>query len=389
MDSNDTKWLSSNISGNSSSSLKTDHTETMNPSMYVFTPAGITAKRVLCAVLSSVGAMGFFGNCFIFYFLWQKATRTPSQSSRFLNNLNLYIRSLSLSDLLSCAVSLPLLCIQILFDVFQSGWACKTVRYFNFIFPAITLNNLVVISLEKYLSTRAIPRTFSNRTVRRMIICAWVLGVTAMLFPAAAYDGLRVDLNSTHFTVICKNNENFYPFKITLLMFPLQYALPGIFVTYLNTCLIRTVWVRGRMRISNGIRNAFKSRLAATRIRGTSLLIAVTFAFIIPYFLFVANMAYTQIAKPQRDFPTDFIARYASGGIAYCSSVINFIIYFAQMKDFRAFLKNLFLRRRAREDGTNPPEVLCTLGKNASRSDVIAVELTNWKYSSQHNLENM
>ena len=337
MDDNETLWFFSITSANDSTNFL---------STYLFTPAGVTAKRILCFILSAVGAVGFLGNCLFFFFLKHKTAKNPMKTSRFVKNLNLYLRSLCLSDLLSCAISLPLLCVQILFDLFQSGWTCKMVRYLNFLFPVITMNNLVVISFEKYLSTRKVPRTFSPATVRKMVICAWVLGISVMLFPAATYDGNRIDLNRTHFTIICKNNERFYPFKITLIFFPLQYVLPCIFVTYVNISLLKTFWVRGTRKLRNGVSSTFKGRLKATRIKGTILLVALTFAFIVPCFFFVVNVAYTQIAKPQRTFATDYIFRYGGGGIpAFASSVINFIIYFAQMKDFRAYLKTIFCQR--------------------------------------------
>ena len=339
MESNNSTRLPVNIPGNNSSHMN-NHTE----AVYVFTPAGVTAKSVLCSILLAVGGVGFLGNSLIFYFLCQKTTRAPFQRSRFMRNLNLYIKSLSLSDLLSCLVSLPLLCVQILFDIFQSGWPCKIVRYFHFIFPAITMNNLVVINVEKYLSTRASPRTFTTATVRKMIISAWVLGIIVMVIPVAAYDGIKVDLNQTHFTVICRNDQNFYPFKITLVIFPIQYIFPSVLVIYMNICLIRTVWFRGKRKVDNSVSNALKAKLTSTRIKGTSLLVAVTFAFTIPYLFFVANVAYTQIAEPQRGFATEFLLRYAAGATAYCSSLINFMIYFAQMKDFREFFKNVFLK---------------------------------------------
>ena len=259
----------------------------------------------------------------------------------------MYIKSLALSEILSGMVSVPLLCIQTSFDIFQSGWGCKIVRYFNFIFPAITINNLVAISVERFLSTRKVPYAFTFSTVRKMIIIAWVSGLVVMLCPTAAFDGMRLELNKTHFTVICKNDENFFPFKVTLILFPLQYALPGLIITYVNVSLIKTVWARSRKQIGSKSSNAFKASLRATRIKGTTLLIALTFAFIIPYFLYVTNLAYTQIAKPRRDFSTDYIMRSTAGGIAVCfSSVLNFAIYFAQMKAFRDFLKKLFWGRR-------------------------------------------
>ena len=387
MDDNETQWLYSNISANSS--YFTNESETINP-IYVFTPAGIVAKRVLCLILATIGAMGFLGNCFIFYFLWQQKPTSANliQSSRFMTNLSMYGKSLSLSDLLSCAVSLPLLCIQISFDVFQTGWACKVVCYSNLIFPTITLNNFVVISLEKYFSTRTVPRTFRVSTVRKMIICAWVLGLVVILFPVATCDGIRVDLNDTHYTIVCKYQQNFYPFRMSLIIFPVQYVLPSVFVTYINICLMKTMWTRGRRRIANSVSDAFKAHLRAKAIKGTALLVALMFAFIVPYFFYIANIVYTQTAKPQRDFSTDYIIRYGTGGIAaYLSGLINFIIYFAQMKKFRLFMKKRLCRRNTEinqpGDATGERRA-CVLAVNrryVAGMEGNAVELRNFKIS--------
>ena len=261
MENNETSWISAGLSESYSLDL---NTIIVNPlANYIFTPAGVTAKRVLCVILSATGTVGFLGNSLIFFFLWKKKSKNPIQSTRFMKNLNIYVRSLPLSDLLCCAVSLPLLCIQISFDVFQSGWQYRIVRYFNFIFPVITINNLVVTSLEKYLSTRTVSRTFSFSAVRKMIICVWVLGLVVSLFPSVAYDGIRLDLNNTHFTVVCKYRKNFYPVGAGLIFYPIQYVLPSIFITYTNVCLLKIVWNRGRRRIGNVTDNAFKAYLQA------------------------------------------------------------------------------------------------------------------------------
>ena len=363
MESNSTPWLPANNSGNNSSFL---NNHTIYP-VYIFTPAGLTVKCMLFSILLAVSGVGFLGNCLVFYFLCQKTTSTPIQRSRFMRNLNLYIRSLCLSDLLSCLVSPPLLCVQIFLDVFQSGWPCKIVGYFHFIFPVITMNNLIVINVEKYLSMRAFPRTFSTATVRKMIISAWVVATVVMVIPAAAYDGIKVDLNQTHFTVICQNDANFYPFKIALVIFLIQYIFPSVLVIYMNICLTKTTWAQEKRKIGIAVRNASKAKVTATRIKGTSLLIAVTYAFTIPYLVFVTNVAYTQIRKPQPGFATDFITRYAAGATAYCSSVINFMLYYAQMTDFRDFVKNVLLRKRTRTEQQTSPGCLLFLRQNASR----------------------
>ena len=348
MDNNQTSGFLNTVVWNKSSAFNND-TGTNDSAIYVFTPALYAAKQVLCFLLACFGGIGFVGCCLILYFLRKKPRKNPLQANSFAKNLNTYVRSLCLSDLLSCAVSMPLVCLQMSLDVFQSGWVCKIVRYLNFVFPVITINILVVISLEKYLSTRPIPRTFRVSTVRKMIIAAWLLGILVMLFPSATYDGIRVDLNDTHYTVICRYVEFFYPFKITLILFPIQFVFPTVFIIYVNVSLIRTVWVKRKRQLSCNMNNAFKAHLRATRIKGISLLIALTFAFIFPFSLFVVNAAYTQIAKPQRDFSTDYMIRYGTGSIGYLNPVLNVIIYFAQMKDFREFLKKRFSRRTKRE----------------------------------------
>ena len=167
-----------------------------------------------------------------------------------------------------------------------------------------------------------------------------------MLLPTATYDGIRVDLNDTHFTIVCRNDQNFYPFKIILVVLPVQYLIPGIFITYINICLIKTVWVRGNRNVGNGpLNNAFKAKMKAVRIKGISLLIAITFTFIFSYFFFLGYLiAYTLLAYSIRDFSTDFIIRYASGSIASLNCVTDVIICFVQMKDFREFLRKRLSR---------------------------------------------
>ena len=317
--------------------------------IYVFTPAGDFEKLTLCLILSTLGITGFLGNVSIFYFLGKNKRRNGIQSNPFVRSLNLYMRSLSLSDLLICAVGAPLLCINVSSDVFQSGWPCKLVRYLQFVFPAATINTLVVTSLEKFLSTRnVLQRPMSTRKVRNIILYAWLLGLLLMMPASAAYDGIRVDLNNSHFTVICKNNENFYPFPLTLIVLPIQYVLPTVFVFFVNIHLSITLWNSiKRQSVAIAVKNSFKAQLRAKRIKGTTLLVALTFGFITPFSFFLGNMVYTQFVKPRRDFRTSYMFRYGSGLLVFLSPVINFTIFFSQMNDFRQFLKKTLKIQRS------------------------------------------
>jgi len=316
----------------------------MKNRVYVFTPAGFTTKLALVFVFASVGTVGLVGNVLIYYFMsFKRKVVSYMQYTPFLRNFNFYIKSLALSDILSNIISLPLICIQIMVDVFQHGWACRIVRFIGILLPSITMNNLMVISVERYLATRAVLRSFSVSTVRKLVFTAWLAGFIVVLGPTATFKGIRYDLNDTHYTVVCKYDNSYLPFRIIAVCYALvQHLIPGVILSYLNISVAKTLWAEQKKRIDIQRNNAIRANLIATKLRGTYLLIAMTFAFIIPYSALLYYSIYVMLAKPSLDFKTDFITRYLSAGLLYSNGAINFIIYVVQMKDFRAFLKKLF-----------------------------------------------
>lgn len=161
----------SNLSISNQSGLP-NRTEMGSPA-YVFTPAGLTLKLVLVLLLATFGIVGFVGNLFMYYFISWKKQRVPYfTSNQFLRILNFYLKSLAISDMLSNIISLPLLCTDIMFDVFQHSWECRIVRFLDILFSSITMNNLIVISVERYLATRSIPRTFNVSSARKLVFGA-------------------------------------------------------------------------------------------------------------------------------------------------------------------------------------------------------------------------
>ena len=324
-------------------------------SVYVFTPAGSTTKLALVISMLNLGVVGFVGGSLILYFLSQN--KQPTARS-FMKNLNLYIKSLALSDILCCLVSLPLACLQISFDLFQTHWACKIVRYFNIVFPNVTIYNLVVIAIEKHLSLGRVPRTLSTSAVRKLIWFAWFAGFAIVLLPTATFTGLRKDLNTTHFTVLCMYDKHHLPSRIIMVSFTiLVYYLPCLFLIIVNVSLIRKVWLKVKMTTSIQVDNPIQAKLRASKIRGTLLLIVITFAFIIPYFGFMVYMTYNNIATPDIDFQTDYIIRFGSGVLALSNSAVNFVIYVVQIRGFRIFLRKLIsgtLQAITPESNNNP-----------------------------------
>ena len=322
----------------------------MTASVFVVTPVGFDTKLILFVLFLIVGVSGLVGNILILYFLSKKKSVPFLQSSSFLRNFDLYMKSLALSDILSCSISVPLASVEIMYDVFQSGWPCRTVRYISVTFTFITINNLIAISVERFLSTRAVPKTFSVTSVRKIVYAAWIAGLIVALAPAATINGVRYDINATHYTVVCKPDTRYLPYRATVVSIVLiQYFLPSIALIGINIVLARRVWKIRKRRVDVLQDNAIRARMRSHQIKTTNLLIIVTLAFVIPYCLLLYYSAYVAIVKPSLDVQVDFVLRYSSAVLIFSNSAVNFVIYLIQMKDFRVFLK----------------QVLCCKGYNA------------------------
>ena len=127
------------------SSLTNSTAAAITALVYMAEPADFYAKQVILAVLFvMVGVIGFVGNILILYFLSKKKSVPFLQSSRFLRNFYFYLKSLAISYIPTCLISVPLVSIQIIFHEFQNGWPCRVVRYINVAFNCISLNNSIV-----------------------------------------------------------------------------------------------------------------------------------------------------------------------------------------------------------------------------------------------------
>ena len=302
-----------------------------------------SARITLTISLLSVGIAGFVGNILVLRFLkTKKKTNSFLRTCSFEKNFTFYIGSLATSDVLSSLISVPAICAELNFDLFDTGWRCKLVKYLIFLFPSITINNLLVINIEKYFSTRKTPRIFKHSIVKKMVMLAWFVGSVNAFLPTLTFTGLRFDLNETHYTVVCRYDNHYLPFRIIYLCYTaIQYVIPVIIIVRINISLFITVWriTRRRKVIDVQRDNYIKMKLRASTFRSTCNIAALTFAFIIPYVFYFAQGIYSHVAKATTGFETDFIVRVTSALIAMANPVVNVLLYLLQMRDFRTFLK--------------------------------------------------
>ena len=323
--------------------------------VYVFAPADFSIKLVLVVLFVIFGVIGLVGNILILYFLSKKKSVPFLQFSPFLRNFNLYMKSLALSEILVTSTGGVLVCIELMCDVFQNGWPCKIRRYISGTFYVIRANNLIVISTERFLSTRDVPKTFSGSTVRKLVYTAWLSGFFMGLFPVATTNGVRYDINATHYTMVCKPDTSYLPNRVIVVGFVLiQVVIPSIALICMNIIIARRIWKGSKRRIDIQRDNAIRARMRSHQIKKTSLIIIVTIASVLSYSTILYYTAFVAVAKPSLDFQDDFVIRHISRVLVFSSSAINFITYLVQMKDFRVFLLKHFCGKSVGDAQINP-----------------------------------
>lgn len=166
-----------------------------------------------------------------------RAADFPTYSPHFLSEI-LTSTWRAWSDILYSSISLPLIYIQLMFDVFQQSWPCRVVRYLNMLFPSVTMNNLMLISTERSFSARPIPRSFSVSCVRRLIFGACVAGFTAEIAPTFTFNGTRFELDNNRYTFVCKIDNTYLPMRVIFVIYAIiQHVLPSINLTCINISL--------------------------------------------------------------------------------------------------------------------------------------------------------
>ena len=144
---------------------------------FMYVPLGSLKRLILFVLFVSVGVIGLVGNILLLCFLKSKAKTAPfAKAWSFENNCDVYIKSLAISDVLCAVISLPPVCIQLYFDVFNQGWSCNIVRYLNIVFTSITMNNLLFFSIERFMITRGIFRHSCLSTVKMVVKLSWLAG---------------------------------------------------------------------------------------------------------------------------------------------------------------------------------------------------------------------
>ena len=292
-------------------------------------------------LLTATALVGFVGNLWVLHFTNNEEKKPVKARS----NLNFFIRSLALSDVLGSLLGVPLVVVMMNSDLLFANMRCKVYRFLASVFVYTTIFNLVVIGIERYICTcRPTSRPLSLKTVKKSVTGAWLFGILSALVFSYPAELTRFDLDSTRYGLSCDYNYDYRISKVMqMLRLLLTYVLPSIFLTITCICIVRTLWMK-KVNVAVSNQSQAAEKWQRRRRKATIQLIVIIVAFIVPYLLFnIVTAVKLNLTKPE-DYDSELIfSRLVSGVIIYLNSPINFVIHLKQLTGFYQAVKGYFV----------------------------------------------
>lgn len=154
---------------------------------YVFLPVDLPVRVTIYTLFGFCGLYAILANAMTLYIIDEHAKRrkgkcTRTSFDRFFVTLA-FAKSLAVSDLLCSIIFVPLTTTLNFLDIVNNDLVCKAVRFTNIFFPVVTINNLFVIGIERYMAVFHPYRVPTLRTVKKLVVGAWVVGAVITILP--------------------------------------------------------------------------------------------------------------------------------------------------------------------------------------------------------------
>ncbi|XP_048587323.1 neuromedin-U receptor 2-like [Nematostella vectensis] len=337
--------------------------------IYKHSPLPVPTKATFAAVFFLCGAIGFIGNTLVLVFerKKRKAADTPSKRRAFERSLTLYLlKSLALTDLL-CSLMGPPLYLNMLYENHTENWHCVVNSILIFCFPIITILNLVVISLDRYMAVFHPFRTFTRAFAKKLVMAAWIVGAILAVVLALPVKNMYTELDESVYTFLCIGSSKEVWEKVVIgVITILVYLVPNAIMFYAAVTVSR--FLRKRSREIQDSANIHSNNSQGRRFKHTKMFINVIFAFCIPYsFFFVYNLV-KRFAGLELSYELDFTIRMSGGVLATSNSCINPMIYLFFYKDFRRELRNIICPRQVVYDVSRQRQDLYMAGRSEGRN---------------------
>lgn len=308
---------------------------TKNASIYVFLPVQDYIKISFAFLTISICIFGVIANTFALVYKIQDfiAKKTQIQVA-FRRDVACYLMiSLSSSDIITALIGGIMLTVNFLADVFQTQLPCKINRSILIFLAIVSVNNLLVISLEQYFGIFYWTRLPSPSQIRWGILVIWVEAFLASWVSFLFNDSVKVDLDNHRYTLICSINSDLPLSKESFFaVFAISYLIPICFVSYAAVSTLRHIRA-SKMNIKCA------TIMKQQQFKNARLFINIFAGFLIPYSVIILYHVYRLLSQQKFIFETEYVLRYIGTLLTISNCIINPGIYISRCKGFRKKLR--------------------------------------------------
>ncbi|XP_031550635.1 C-C chemokine receptor type 5-like [Actinia tenebrosa] len=355
---------------------------------FIFSPIDRSEKIIFSLVMSLLCCFAIVANATILYYSKRQGRRQIRQRrGTFKRSLtDHFVQSLAWTDFL-CAITIPAIFIGQLFtQMALKEWSCKLLRYLTIFFPTVTLANLMVIGVERYIAVFYPFFSITKGNAKKGIFIAWIFGGFVTLIPTATYKVIRQDLGADTYTLICKYDRRVLLYKSLIMGFTLiVYIIPSLVLVVTSIRIIRFLSQRKLFRKKN-IRTSW-------RLKKTSMFVKLIFSYVIPYFLYVIYVIIYMATDGELKHYDDFVIRRCSALLSFSNTVVNPIIFYSNMGGLRKMLRDSRFRYYitghfrgnvvVRKDNTDSSP--CRAIEHKRQTPVATLHPMAWKNRSRRN----
>jgi hypothetical protein len=312
--------------------------------IYFFPKLAVPFQVIVVALILLTGLTGTIGNLMVFYIERKRRKMKRRAGPRpFERSLSMYfIKSLALSDLLSCIIHTPLGVLWVFEESIKGDLECKLHIVALMSLSCITILNVTFIAIERYLAVFYPLKAPSVEISKVCVILSWVFGTIVGIVHILPYRSKRFEVGDYLYTVHCVSQADKEVSKVLMAVHTVvMYVIPNMVMCF-SAILINRFLRERKRQIHDGIVNA-TVRSQAWRFKDTKMFMNIIFFFYIPYTLFFVAGVAKEIGEVKFNFLIESIIQLATFMLAFTNCAVNPIIYVTSSKEIRKIAVSLFI----------------------------------------------
>lgn len=294
----------------------------------------IKDDKMLSFALSLYGLiflLGIIGNILTIIIFTRNAKYLSSGHSGF------FIRFLAWLDLFSCLFAAPLAVhrdVQNRFFPIRNQLICSITSFIQVIFPTLSVNTLLAISLERYF---AVTKPFLKITIIKRNVCT-VLYCSITAINCATMSSITTTFGGKY---VCYNYEEKTTLMKTVILYVTAFVLAAVMISSLTLYIRMFQFLRKRKKVLASHTNSISSKgeinvdLKGKNERRMIKQMFTCFYVFIVYLVVIIPALLSYIGALN-------LRKSITIHISFLNNVINFFVYFTSMKTFRDSLKHFF-----------------------------------------------